>query len=162
MSQEKGAQPQFLSGWKEIADYLGKGVRTAQRYEREMGLPVFRPAARSGSSVTAIRTELDNWVATPHTYLPSPARRRALESRTNMLRANFLQIDSEIALTFSNLALTASDPEKKRRTAQAARSAYVAIMKLSEDTYLADADRDKLETNLQRLKRELQSLGQTF
>ncbi|MGE5082856.1 MAG: hypothetical protein ACM3ND_08125 [Acidobacteriota bacterium] len=56
-------QPQFLSGWKEIANYLGKGVRTVQRYERELGLPVRRPAGKPTGSVVATRAELDAWVA---------------------------------------------------------------------------------------------------
>ncbi|HEX3822115.1 MAG TPA: hypothetical protein VHW45_17425 [Candidatus Sulfotelmatobacter sp.] len=53
---------QYLSGWKEIANYLGKGVRTAQRYERELGLPVRRPAGKSAGSVVAVKAELDGWV----------------------------------------------------------------------------------------------------
>ena len=32
----------ILSGWKEIANHLGKGVRTVQRYELELALPVRR------------------------------------------------------------------------------------------------------------------------
>jgi hypothetical protein len=56
-------QPQFLSGWKEIANYLGKGVRTVQRYERELGLPVRRPAGKATGSVVATKAELDGWVA---------------------------------------------------------------------------------------------------
>lgn len=55
--------PQFLSGWKEIANYLGKGVRTVQRYEREMGLPVRRPAGKPRASVLATRAEIDAWVS---------------------------------------------------------------------------------------------------
>ena len=54
--------PQFLSGWKEIANYLGKGVRTVQRYERQLGLPVRRPAGKPSGSVVATRAELDAWV----------------------------------------------------------------------------------------------------
>jgi hypothetical protein len=54
--------PQFLSGWKEIATYLGKGVRTVQRYERQLGLPVRRPAGKPWGSVVATRAELDGWV----------------------------------------------------------------------------------------------------
>lgn len=58
--------PQFLSGWKEIANFLGKGVRTVQRYERELALPVRRPAGKDRGSVVAVRAELDGWVkATP-------------------------------------------------------------------------------------------------
>jgi hypothetical protein len=55
--------PKFLAGWKEIASYLGKGVRTVQRYELEMGLPVRRPAGKSRAAVIATKAELDAWVA---------------------------------------------------------------------------------------------------
>jgi len=34
---------EILSSWKEISSYLGIGVRTAQRWESELGLPVHRP-----------------------------------------------------------------------------------------------------------------------
>jgi hypothetical protein len=56
-------QSQFLSGWKEIANYLGRGVRTVQRYERDLGLPVRRPAGKPTGSVLATTAELDAWVA---------------------------------------------------------------------------------------------------
>ena len=39
---------QILSGWKEIANYLGKRIRTVQRYEREMSLPTHRRSALAG------------------------------------------------------------------------------------------------------------------
>lgn len=55
--------PQVLSGWKDIANYLGKGVRTVQRYEIELGLPVRRPAGRSSGSVVATKAEVDAWVS---------------------------------------------------------------------------------------------------
>jgi hypothetical protein len=54
--------PQFLSGWKDIANYLGKGVRTVQRYERHLGLPVRRPAGKPSAAVVATRAEIDAWV----------------------------------------------------------------------------------------------------
>ena len=63
---KRNEPPQFLSGWKEIANYLGKGVRTVQRYERLLGLPVRRPAGKPWGSVLATKAELDAWVkATP-------------------------------------------------------------------------------------------------
>lgn len=55
-------QPKFLSGWKEIATYLGKGVRTVQRYERDFGLPVRCPAGKDRAAVLATKAELDAWV----------------------------------------------------------------------------------------------------
>src|SRR5205807_4983923 len=39
-----------------------KGVRTVQRYERHMALPVRRPAGNAQGSVLATRAELDAWV----------------------------------------------------------------------------------------------------
>ncbi|MFZ3342594.1 MAG: hypothetical protein WA609_08005 [Terriglobales bacterium] len=61
-NRKKPEPPQFLSGWKEIANYLGKGVRTVQRYEWQMGLPVRRPAGKPRGSVVATKPELDAWV----------------------------------------------------------------------------------------------------
>lgn len=60
---KKIEEPQFLSGWKDIANYLGRGVRTVQRYERYMGFPVRRPAGRPRAAVIATKAELDAWVA---------------------------------------------------------------------------------------------------
>jgi hypothetical protein len=57
-----GEPAQFVSGWKDIARYLGKGVRTVQRYEREFGLPVRRPAGKPCGSVVATKAEIDAWV----------------------------------------------------------------------------------------------------
>jgi len=42
-----------LQSWKEIAAYLKRGVRTAQRWERCAGLPVRRPRAGDRSPVFA-------------------------------------------------------------------------------------------------------------
>ena len=51
-----------LNSWKEIADYMGRGVRTVQRYERELRLPVHRPAGKSRSAVVAFADEIDQWM----------------------------------------------------------------------------------------------------
>ena len=32
-----------LASWKDIAQYVGKGIRTVQRWERELGLPGEEP-----------------------------------------------------------------------------------------------------------------------
>jgi hypothetical protein len=52
---------QVLTSWKEIAAYLGKGVRTVQRWEAEMRLPVRRPGPER-HIVIAFPAELDEWV----------------------------------------------------------------------------------------------------
>lgn len=75
-------QPHFLNGWKEIANYLGKGVRTAQRYERNFALPVRRPSGRSEGAVMATPGEIDAWLmaGTKRQTLTPVAPRLELES----------------------------------------------------------------------------------
>jgi len=52
-----------LSGWKDIANYLRKGVRTVQRYEHELNLPVHRLSrGKLGGGVITTRNELDTWI----------------------------------------------------------------------------------------------------
>lgn len=53
-----------LNSWKEIAHYIGVGVRTVQRYEEELGFPIRRTHGNSRSSVFAMRTEVDAWLLT--------------------------------------------------------------------------------------------------
>jgi DNA-binding transcriptional regulator YiaG len=43
-----------LSSWKDIAQYLGKGVRTVQRWERHLGLPVRRPTGATQKSAVVL------------------------------------------------------------------------------------------------------------
>ena len=67
-SEERGAirvtthPRQILNSWKEIAGYLGMGVRTVQRYEARLGLPVRRPCGKNRSSVIAFADEIDAWI----------------------------------------------------------------------------------------------------
>jgi eukaryotic-like serine/threonine-protein kinase len=50
-----------LDSWKQIATYLGKGVRTVIRWEKTEGLPVHRHPHETRSSVFAYKSELDAW-----------------------------------------------------------------------------------------------------
>jgi hypothetical protein len=57
--------PPVLTCWKDIAQYLGKGVRTVQRWEQEFGLPVRRPNGIDHKSpVAAHPDDLDAWLQT--------------------------------------------------------------------------------------------------
>ncbi len=51
-----------LNGWKEIANHLGKGVRTVQRWEKVYGLPIHRLGGDGGEIVYAYRHEVDAWL----------------------------------------------------------------------------------------------------
>ena len=62
----KQGSAKILNGWKEIALYLGRGVRTVQRWETRAGLPVHRPQGQDRSAVVAFAEELHAWlVQTP-------------------------------------------------------------------------------------------------
>jgi len=58
-----GESVRKITGWKEIAEYLGTSPRTVQRWEQEKGLPVRRLPGSSGHSVFAHAHELDRWLA---------------------------------------------------------------------------------------------------
>ncbi len=54
--------PEVFTSWKEISAYLGKSVRTVQRWEGEFGLPVQRANGSSKGTVRASRKEIDAWL----------------------------------------------------------------------------------------------------
>lgn len=56
MSEERS----LLTCWKEIAEFFGKGVRTVQRWEKNMGMPVHRPGT-DRNVVFADPEELKKW-----------------------------------------------------------------------------------------------------
>jgi hypothetical protein len=56
------SRSEILNSWKEVAHYLGRGVRTVQRWEHDLGLPVRRPRGKSRSAIIAFREELDGWL----------------------------------------------------------------------------------------------------
>jgi CheY-like chemotaxis protein len=57
-----GGNSSILNSWKEIAHYMGRGVRTVQRWERDFGLPVHRPKGQDRSATLALSSELDAWL----------------------------------------------------------------------------------------------------
>lgn len=54
-------KPLRLETWKAIAEYLGRDVTTAIRWEREKGLPVRRQLEGKRQTVFALTNEIDDW-----------------------------------------------------------------------------------------------------
>jgi Tol biopolymer transport system component len=108
-----------LDSWKEIASYLGRGIRTVQRWEREEGLPVHRLDHVKRGSVYASRRELTAWWE---------SRRRP---------------DSAAATTSAAAAAAPREPRSERVTATSAATFWPA---LSSDArmvvYVSDAGKD--------------------
>jgi len=64
MNQDRNLSPgsdDRLDTWKEIACYLNRNVRTAQRWEASESMPVHRHLHAKSGSVHAFRSELDSW-----------------------------------------------------------------------------------------------------
>lgn len=94
-----------LVGWKAIAAYLGKDVRTVLRWERDRGLPVHRPPGGRGQSVYAIPDELDRWILRPRVASDDQAPRSPavgpdsgpVRHRVSLSRAAWLAAPAAIA-----------------------------------------------------------------
>jgi hypothetical protein len=65
--QSKTAVSVSLQSWKEISEYMNRGIRTLQRWEKKYGLPIHRPSARDRSAVFALTAEIDEWMRNTHT-----------------------------------------------------------------------------------------------
>jgi len=52
----------ILESWKEIADFLNKDIRTCQRWERELGLPIHRLEGSAKARVFAHPEEIEVWL----------------------------------------------------------------------------------------------------
>ena len=92
----------LLTSWKEIAAHFGKGVRTVQRWEGELGLPVRRPTARLKKIVLADREELDSWLRTTTNV---DGRRLPTNSELEKLRLLVEKLQGEIEFLRQELQL---------------------------------------------------------
>jgi hypothetical protein len=61
-NQSNSAECGRLDSWKEIAEYVGRDVRTAIRWEQERGLPVHRVPGGKRGTVFGYRAEIDRWL----------------------------------------------------------------------------------------------------
>jgi len=62
-----------LDSWKEIADYLGRQVRTVQRWEKSEGMPVDRHFHGKAGTVKAYKSEIDAWLQQRHALGRDPS-----------------------------------------------------------------------------------------
>lgn len=100
-NQKDTAMQRVLTSWKEIAQYMGKGVRTVQRWEKCFGLPVRRPTANSHKAILAVPEEIDGWVR-----IKTEARSTAaLTPETEQLRKRLLELEQENQLLRGQLGM---------------------------------------------------------
>jgi tetratricopeptide (TPR) repeat protein len=66
---------QIFDSWKEIAAYLKRSVKTCQRWESELGLPIRRSDGASKAKIFASKDEIDRWQRkTQHLDEETPAK----------------------------------------------------------------------------------------
>ncbi len=85
-----------LDSWKEIAAFLGRGIRTVQRWERDEGLPVHRLAHAERGSVFADPAELTAWWKSRQIAPPA----RSMAPGGDIARARLQRVTSTSAATF--------------------------------------------------------------
>lgn len=121
-SKKVAVNKEVLNSWKEIAAYLGRGVRTAQRWEQELGLPVRRPRGKDRSAVIALKSDLNRWLRdTPHRPEPHPPQvhldNLQLRRNTELLKlrmAKILAQSEKLQATIAeSLALAAALTQKR-------------------------------------------------
>ena len=86
---EEATNRRILNGWKQISDHLDRGVRTAQRWEALLGMPVHRPALKDRSAVVAFSDELESWLSRTSTDVQNEcvATNGSNDSDERLLRA---------------------------------------------------------------------------
>ena len=108
-----------LGSWKEIANYLGKGVRTVQRWERCSALPIHRPSGTSKGVVLAFPAELDKWARRQDGTQPPSAQqhlRRTSALSSELANNTRLLLESTQELMKQTLAFM--EIARRRRSGQ--------------------------------------------
>jgi len=67
--------PVVLNTWKEIAGHMHRGVRTVQRWEATLGMPVRRLGTTPRAPIVAFQHELDGWMSGFGSTPPAAQRR---------------------------------------------------------------------------------------
>jgi hypothetical protein len=104
----------ILSGWKDIARYLGCGVRTAQRWE-DKGLPVKRPLPGKRSHVVTTSEQLDSWARDGVFWRTENLDRLANIERARELRAEIKRTRETLHQKLGELRKELATLREKRR-----------------------------------------------
>lgn len=125
----------ILHGWKDIAKYLGCGVRTVQRWEK-LGMPVRRPVGGPRPPVVAISQEIDLWLKhdSEASSGSNSSETRASESH---FRYRVLVVDDDEALLIT-LAARLVKEEYEVRTARDGFEALAAMRDAMPDLLVTD------------------------
>ncbi|MGC2449979.1 MAG: hypothetical protein WA477_20185 [Candidatus Sulfotelmatobacter sp.] len=114
----------LLTSWKNIAAYLDRGVRTVQRWERMLKLPVHRVGTGQLAPVFAYQHEIDHWLQQTRTG------RQQLSTSTPISRT---QLDSQpqwLVLFYNDLLQNVLQLERAVETNQPAPNVNEALLRI--------------------------------
>lgn len=93
----------MLSSWKEIAHYFGKGVRTVQRWEKTLALPIHRPPGAPSNVVLARTSDLDEWMHRGHADAGAAAEVIDEAGEEAALSTSLTALESQVAVLAKTL-----------------------------------------------------------
>jgi tetratricopeptide (TPR) repeat protein len=141
-------EKEILDSWKEIAVYLNRSVRTCQRFERKLGLPIHRIDDSHRARVFAYKEEIDHWLEkTQH------SEKQAIIGKSS-LKKLFFPIFAVLAIIVAALIIWQLLPEKKPYLAPKIENS-IAVISFENQTgdeaydYLQKAIPNLLITNLE-------------
>lgn len=126
----------ILKGWKDIAKYLGCGVRTVQRWEK-LGIPVRRPTKGARSAVMAVTDEVDAWLKRRAQPADAFVSSETGTSQSHPFRHRLLLADDDEALLVT-LAARLSDEGYDIRTARDGFEALAVMREGPPDLLVSD------------------------
>jgi hypothetical protein len=107
-----------FNSWKEIACYLGRGVRTVQRWEHELSLPVHRFDNNERGPVFAFKGELDTWLRRQAGQPMWGPRVAPDAAKSNLVVNNFAILDRSALLASKALQLMHEQRARTTRIAE--------------------------------------------
>jgi tetratricopeptide (TPR) repeat protein len=117
-----------LDGWKRIAAYLGKDVRTLRRWEKNEGLPIRRLMHDKQGTVYAFRSELEAWRKSRGQAKSPEAPQPAAHSEKSLTRW------LAIAAVFLTIALAATWSLTRDTTPEPGDAGWVLITQFDNRT----------------------------
>ncbi len=125
-----------IDGWKSISSYLGKSVKTIQRWEKENAFPVHRVPGRR--SVFFLKDEVDNWLEQREkmgkAFTDSPENNAEKLSGAFWLRRVFLPL--LVLVTIAGGVIAARNVMKETKAAFGSGTLSVKMAPYSEGSML--------------------------